>query len=786
LGLSSKDVIENEKNLIRVSDVLVGANTLANASVLQFSEALTNKAAAAMVNLNIEVEEGVAVLAAYADKGIKGRLAGQRLTMMLNGLFAATRENKEAWDEAGISLFKADGSMREMADIIQDIEGHLGSMTVQQREAELAVLGFNIKTKDSILTLMGSSEKIREWTAAGKEMGGITKTVADKQMEAFNAKMTVLKNVVIGAAIGIGQSLAPMIESLVEKIKNVAAKISAWIEKHPKLTAVIAKLVTGIGALSMVLGPLMMMLPGIILALPALKAALASLLGPLGAIIIAATAVGIALTKLIENYKKKQDAEIDAIVKATTPMAKAMALRRKLIKDEILTTDEWQEIFNKHGRSYKRTLRAIATLPEYAHIKAAWDAVIKKHKDVEKSDKDLLGDTRTNSKEAVSLISKMVDEIKRATLNEFEYRVWAAHKTYAERKALLEKEKADKQAFILLEKSLAVELNKIEEDKTEKFKAGWAERGKAVMAGMLKWRAEEKKYLGFIATFTDIIKKASLSEKQYKIWQAEQWYIAVKEKLKALYGETQKYHDAVAALDAAYAEKRKGSWKVTFGKILSAAGQFTSALGNLFTQMHQNEIQRIENEYERRKQIIDASLMTDQEKYFAIEKLDREMDKKRLKAQRKQAKRTKALSLMEAIVNTAAAVVQAMKAPFPLSLILPIIIGAMGAAQIALIAAQPLPSFAKGGRIEEAGIVGERGPELFVPETAGAIIPLREGAGMGALRPIYVTIAPTYQISTIDEIGVRDFMRDSGLPAIVEAIKIGIMKPELQDALRIK
>jgi len=161
LSLSSKNVIENEKNLIRVSDVLVGANTLANASVLQFSEALTNKAAAAMVNLNIEVEEGVAVLAAYADKGIKGRLAGQRLTMMLNGLFAATRENKEAWDEAGISLFKADGSMREMADIIQDIEGHLGSMTVQQREAELAVLGFNIKTKDSILTLMGSSEKIR-------------------------------------------------------------------------------------------------------------------------------------------------------------------------------------------------------------------------------------------------------------------------------------------------------------------------------------------------------------------------------------------------------------------------------------------------------------------------------------------------------------------------------------------------------------------------------------------------------------------------------------------------
>ena len=36
------------KEMIRISDVLVGANTLANASVEQFSQALTHKAAAAL------------------------------------------------------------------------------------------------------------------------------------------------------------------------------------------------------------------------------------------------------------------------------------------------------------------------------------------------------------------------------------------------------------------------------------------------------------------------------------------------------------------------------------------------------------------------------------------------------------------------------------------------------------------------------------------------------------------------------------------------------------------
>lgn len=553
MGLSSKNVIENEKNLIRVSDVLVGANTLANASVLQFSEALTNKAAPALVSLNKDMEEGVAVLAAYADKGIKGRLAGQRLTMMLNGLFAATRGNKEAWDAAGISLFEADGSMRSIADIIQDMEGHLGNMTVKQREAELATLGFNIKTKDSILTLMGSSEKIREWTGRLYEMQGITKEVADKQLEAFNAKMTVLKNTVMKAAIGIGQSLAPMIISLGEKIKNIAGKISAWIEKHPKLTAVIATVVTGIGALLLVLGPLMMMLPGIIVALPALAAGFSMLLGPVGAVALAVTALGIALNKVMDQYKKKQDAEMDAMVDAAKGGAKFHAFRQQLIEKEIVTVGEWAEIYKKHGKNYKRVMHAIATLPEYAHIREQWDAVIEKEKDVEKSSGGLTEALRKNSDEVVKLTSKMVDEIMRATLNEFEYRKWVAQATYEERKALLDKEKADKQAYILLERTLALELEQIEKDKTEKFKEEQTKRAntlyEAIQRGLEAEKTARDKILALHAGYTDIVKSLTLSEKDYKLWQLDEWYAGELEKLGTSL-------EAKAILEEAYALKK--------------------------------------------------------------------------------------------------------------------------------------------------------------------------------------------------------------------------------------
>src|SRR6056297_3127858 len=83
LGLTSEDAAENLDNLTRVTDVFVKANTLANTSVQQISEALTNKAGAALRVVNKDVEEGAAVLALFADQGVKGADAGEKLNVVL-------------------------------------------------------------------------------------------------------------------------------------------------------------------------------------------------------------------------------------------------------------------------------------------------------------------------------------------------------------------------------------------------------------------------------------------------------------------------------------------------------------------------------------------------------------------------------------------------------------------------------------------------------------------------------------------------------------------------------
>lgn len=236
---------------------------------------------------------------------------------------------------------------------------------------------------------------------------------------------------------------------------------------------------------------------------------------------------------------------------------------------------------------------------------------------------------------------------------------------------------------------------------------------------------------------------------------------------------------AVTEMESGAYRVRK-SWEETFWKILSDAMLFTSSLSGLFSQLTQNQIMNIENEYQARKKAIENSLMTEKSKTDAMERLDKEFEKRRIKAMRAQAIRTKIVGIMESIINTASAIAEALP-----NIPLAIAVGIMGAAQTALIAAQPLPSFQRGGRIEEAGIVGEKGPELFTPGKPGEIIPLREKASPLGLRAI-LTFSPSFYLTSLDPQTARDVVRNQVGPELLEMFRTKILLPEFQDALRIK
>lgn len=231
LGLSVDDPAKNLANLTRTTDVLVKANTLANASVQQFSESLTNKAGSALKVLGKDMEEGVAVLAAFADQGVKGTEAGEKLNIVLRDLQTSSIKNRDTWDELGLSVFDANGEMRNIADIVGGLEGALAGASDEQARLTLMSLGFQDRSVSAIMTLLGTSDAIREYEGELRNAGGTTEDVAEKQLQSFSAQMDLLKGRVKDVGIGIGEQLAPGLlkaaDGLVEFVEAIGPAIGA-------------------------------------------------------------------------------------------------------------------------------------------------------------------------------------------------------------------------------------------------------------------------------------------------------------------------------------------------------------------------------------------------------------------------------------------------------------------------------------------------------------------------------------------------------------------------------
>jgi len=218
LGLKSSDAAVNMENMARVADVLVQGNIMANASVEQLSAALTNKAAAAMRSVGMTVEEGVAVLSAFADQGVKGEEAGTRFAIVLRELQRRALENNKVFQQYGITVFDSAGELQAMSGIIGDVEDALEGKSDAEKKAILTMLGFNDESQTVLLGLIGTSEQIKRYEDGLRAAGGVTQTVADRQIQSLSGQLTIAKNKVQDVAISLGGALAPTVSAVADAV----------------------------------------------------------------------------------------------------------------------------------------------------------------------------------------------------------------------------------------------------------------------------------------------------------------------------------------------------------------------------------------------------------------------------------------------------------------------------------------------------------------------------------------------------------------------------------------
>lgn len=144
-------------------------------------------------------------------------------------------------------------------------------------------------------------------------------------------------------------------------------------------------------------------------------------------------------------------------------------------------------------------------------------------------------------------------------------------------------------------------------------------------------------------------------------------------------------------------------------QVISDIGQ---GLSNISQERQRNQQIELDNQRKVVDELLESGAITEKEAIARQQRIDR----LNAQAQAKQAQRDKQLAIFAAIVNTAQAVTKALTAGPVIGVALAAVTAALGAAQIAAIAARPLPRFATGkikGQRGGVGIVGDAGAELI-------------------------------------------------------------------------
>jgi len=691
LGLQSEDNVEHMKNLIRVSDVLVKANTIANASVSQFSEAITNKAGAALRLLKKDVEEGAAVLAVYADQGVKGADAGTQLNIVLRDLQNASIKNKQGFQDAGIAVFDANGKMNNMADIVEDLSDRFLNMSDEQRRMELTTLGFTSKSVAATSALLGTSDAIREYEAALRGAAGITDEVAQKQLQTFWEQLGIVQKRLIDVGITVFKMLSPILmKVLIPALNAIVSAISKLVKWFDNLNPILKEAIAIFVGVMAVLGPILIMygkfLPLIIKLVPLYKALVSGQLAlnfamsanPIGLIIIGIAALITAGVLLVRNW--------DAVKVA---------------------------FFN------------------------TWDSILFHFENISDNIAIMYGSMILGILEGINQVGKFIPGMNKglaSLIDTVEKTIAFIHAEKAARKALHAEQVANNK-LTKEESELVAEANKVvsdytkAEDKNTKAKKG---NSGATLEQIAAARKLAKDRAKFEQQWTDTLLKATGTRLQ--ILEAEQKEaLRQAEKLGADTTNIEAFYAAQRVKINADANKKQAADDKKLADAKKQRGfDLANATVNVVDQINavwaaslDLRMNNIDAQAEREKLVIENSIMTNEEKSAAINEIDKEADAKKLEIQRENAAREKAMAIFSIILNTAMPITKALSLGMPEGLIFAVLVGALGVAQIAIAASQPMP-FAEGGLVKSSpgGIVGQIGEgsqdELVLPMKTGA------------------------------------------------------------------
>ena len=211
-------------------DQMAKASSTTNASVSQLGEAILTVGGTAK-SMKGGTEELSAVLGVLADNGIKGAEGGTHLRNMILSLSSPTDDASVALDELGISLYDAQGNMRSLSDVFQDLNKSMEGMTDEQKTNTIATI-FNKTDIKAVNALLGTNaERWDEVYGAIDNAAGSAEQMANTQLDNLSGDITIFQSALEGAQIAISDGLSPTLREFVQMGTEGLSKFTQGIKE---------------------------------------------------------------------------------------------------------------------------------------------------------------------------------------------------------------------------------------------------------------------------------------------------------------------------------------------------------------------------------------------------------------------------------------------------------------------------------------------------------------------------------------------------------------------------
>lgn len=225
MGLSASDSAH-------FANVLAAASSNSNTNVSMMGE--TFKYAAPLAGaLGYNIEDLAQAIGLMANSGIKSTQAGTSLRSILTRLADPPKDCATAMEQYGISMTNADGSMKSLMEVMENMRDSLGGLSEQEQASAASAIGGQ-EAMSGLLAIVNASESDFDKLAnAIDNSNGAAANMASTMQDNLQGKLTILKSALEGVGISAYEKFEEPLKKAIDKITEVISNfdIDAFLQK---------------------------------------------------------------------------------------------------------------------------------------------------------------------------------------------------------------------------------------------------------------------------------------------------------------------------------------------------------------------------------------------------------------------------------------------------------------------------------------------------------------------------------------------------------------------------